>query len=69
MKRIIKLTESDITRIVRRVISEQPNVDLSMDEECPDTICYQYDYNNDTCVHVKDMKSKKLMDMWYDEKK
>ena len=68
MKRIIKLTESDITRIVRRVISEQPNVDLSMDEECSDTICYQYDYNNDTCVHVKDMKSKKLMDMWYDEK-
>jgi hypothetical protein len=62
MKRIIRLTESDLTRIIRRVINEETK------DECPDTICYQYDYDNDTCVHVKDMKSKKLIDEWYDEK-
>ena len=29
MKRIIKLTESDLTRIVRRVIMEQGSTDIS----------------------------------------
>ena len=62
MKKIIRLTESDLRRIVIRVINEELN------EDCPDTICYQYDYDNNTCVHIKDMKSKKLIDMWYDEK-
>jgi hypothetical protein len=62
MKKIIRLTESDLTRIIKRVISEETK------DECPDTICYQYDYDNNVCVHVKDMTSKKLIDMWYDEK-
>jgi len=62
MKRTIRLAESDLITILRRVINEEYN------DECPDTICYQYDYNNDTCVHIKDMTSKKLIDEWYDEK-
>ncbi len=40
-----------------------------VEQDCPDTICYQYDYDNNTCVHVKDMKSMKLMKEWYKEKK
>jgi hypothetical protein len=68
MKRIIRLTESELIRIVNRIVKEESYSDMVMGEDCPDSLCYQYDYNNDVCVHVKDMKSKKLMDMWYEEK-
>jgi hypothetical protein len=37
MKRIIRLTESDLTRIVRRVIKENENSDVFEDDKCYDS--------------------------------
>ena len=36
MKKIIRLTESDLTRIVRRVIKENKNSDVFEDDKCYD---------------------------------
>jgi hypothetical protein len=52
MKRIIRLTESDLARIVRRVISENKNSDIFSEDKCYDsngkkTPCHNEDNPNE----------------------
>jgi hypothetical protein len=68
MKRIIRLTESDLTRIVRRVLSEQ----TFNRKEIIDTIC---DVSDFTRKELKDMSNEELIELydsleiddWFDE--
>lgn len=48
MKRIIRLTESDLTRIVRRVIMEQQTIDSSVcDPRLENKVIGQYYYDGE----------------------
>lgn len=46
MKKVIRLTESDLVRIVKRVINEQTNVDPNKDKYLQDTIFNIVNYAN-----------------------
>jgi hypothetical protein len=46
MKKVIRLTESDLVRIVKRVINEQTNVDPNKDKYLQQTIKSIVDYAN-----------------------
>lgn len=55
MKKIIRLTESDLTRIVRRVIKENENSDVFEDNKC-------YDENGkEIPCYDKELKEVKVM--------
>lgn len=62
MKRTIRLTESDLTRIIRRTINE-----MEKDEKC-EGLCYLM--LNGECVSISDFKSDffSKIKKWYDEK-
>jgi len=63
MKRIIKLTESDLRRIVRRTINEMED-----DEKC-EGLCYLL--HNGECIPISEFKDDIFTKIkkWYDDKK
>ena len=70
MKKVIKLTESDLTRIIRRIIKEQPIGGLlGMPETGQDVVgVYNYQLNTSSCKTTK-TSSELVMELFMKLKK
>jgi hypothetical protein len=66
MKKIIRLTESDLARIVRRVIREEEE---KKEEDCSDLCMFFYPKQN-KCLSLDEFETdiEKLISGWYKEK-